>query len=240
KQLALDILSANMYVLFLLLLTLLQSPGATAGEIIGGHESQPHSRPYMAYLTYKIGNRVNRCGAFLIRQDFLLTAAHCRGSSISIILGAHNIKMPEMTIPHPEYNHFTLQNDIMLLKLQRKATLNRAVNLLPLPRMNNSTRPGTNCIVAGWGFNHNLQLQDKLHEVKLQVRNDQECKHVYPEIYNPLNQMCAGNPMEKKASFQSDSGGPLMCDGVAQGIVSYGKKDGSNPCIYTRISAFLS
>uniref|UniRef100_A0A8D2HN71 Peptidase S1 domain-containing protein n=1 Tax=Urocitellus parryii TaxID=9999 RepID=A0A8D2HN71_UROPR len=38
---------------------------------------------------------------------------------------------------------------------------------------------------------------------------------------------------------QGDSGSPLVSKNVAQGIVSYGKMEGTPPNIYTRISSFL-
>ncbi|XP_051833291.1 granzyme B(G,H)-like [Antechinus flavipes] len=238
-----------MHFLFPLFVILLQSPGDRAGEIIGGREAKPHSRPYMAYLNFSLKNKENKCGAFLIREDFLLTAAHCWGSSISIILGAHNIKKPEKTqqkihvlraIPHPQYNNRTFNNDIMLLQLEKKAKLNRAVDLLPLPRMKDRLKPGKRCIVAGWGWDREEKYSNTLQEVELKVRKDNECKDKYHRYYNISTQICAGDPKESKASFKGDSGGPLVCDRVAQGIVSYGNKDGTNPRVYTRIFSFLS
>uniref|UniRef100_A0A8C9QVA9 Peptidase S1 domain-containing protein n=1 Tax=Spermophilus dauricus TaxID=99837 RepID=A0A8C9QVA9_SPEDA len=59
--------------LCLLLLAFFLPPKARAGEIIGGHESKPHSRPYMAYLQF-VARGVQKCGGFLIREDFVLTA----------------------------------------------------------------------------------------------------------------------------------------------------------------------
>ncbi|XP_036592230.1 granzyme B-like [Trichosurus vulpecula] len=115
-----------MHFLFPLFLAFLQSAGVRAGEIIGGREAKPHSRPYMANLKYwDEKGRECRCGAFLVREDFLLTAAHCWGSKMSILLGAHNIQKPEKTqqripvlktIPHQLYNNQTIKNDIMLVK----------------------------------------------------------------------------------------------------------------------------
>ncbi|XP_070268134.1 granzyme H-like [Myotis yumanensis] len=110
------------------------------GKIIGSHEVKPHSRPYMAFLQIRTAGR-KRCGVFLVCQDFVLTAAHCWGRSITVILGAHNIRKHERTqqfipvkkaIRHPNYHPKV--NDIMLLQLQRKATLTAAMSLLRLPR----------------------------------------------------------------------------------------------------------
>ncbi|XP_055472602.1 granzyme C-like isoform X3 [Psammomys obesus] len=110
----------------LILLTFLLPLGAGAEKIIGGHEVTPYSRPYMAHVTSLRDNGGNTtCGGFLVQNNFVLTAAHCRGSKMTVVLGAHNIKKHEKTqqvipvekaIPHPDYNSKVFYNDIMLLK----------------------------------------------------------------------------------------------------------------------------
>ncbi|KAF6351380.1 granzyme H [Rhinolophus ferrumequinum] len=108
----------------LLLLAFLLPTEVRTEEIIGGHEAKPHSRPYMAYIQF-VDNGKNRCRGVLVRENFVLTAAHCSGSSINVTLGAHNIKQQDKTqqvfqvtkaIPHPDYNPENLSNDIMLLQ----------------------------------------------------------------------------------------------------------------------------
>ncbi|XP_070484242.1 granzyme H-like isoform X3 [Equus przewalskii] len=146
----------------LFLLAFLLSPGPEAGEIIGGHEAWPHSRPYMAFVQILVEEKWKSCGGVLLRRDIVLTAAHCWGSSIKVTLGAHNIQKQERTqqvisvkeaIPHPDYNSKKIANDIMILK--------------------------------------------------------------------------------------GDSGGPLMCKNMIQGIVSYGRRGGIPPGAFTKVSSFL-
>ncbi|XP_070262979.1 granzyme H-like isoform X2 [Myotis yumanensis] len=110
--------------LLVLLLAFFLLPSAEAGEIIGGHEAKPHSRPYMAYLHIK-DKKEFLCGGVLVEKNYVLTAAHCKGRSISVTLGAHNIKQQEKTqqdilvkraIRHPKYNKRKGSYDIMLLQ----------------------------------------------------------------------------------------------------------------------------
>lgn len=45
------------------------------GEIIGGREVVPHSKPYMVLL--ELRDSGGHCDGFLVNEDFVLTAAHC-------------------------------------------------------------------------------------------------------------------------------------------------------------------
>ncbi|CAO2591071.1 Granzyme B, partial [Lemmus lemmus] len=234
--------------LLLFLLAFSLPPRTKAGEIIGGHEAKRHSRPYMAYL--QIMDPPQKCGGFLIREDFVLTAAHCSGRLINVTLGAHNIKEKEESqqiipmakpFPHPAYNPKDFSNDIMLLKLESKAKRNRFVKPLNLPRRNVQVKPGDACYVAGWGQLAPMgTYPETLQEVKLTVQKDQECESHLQGYYNKAVEICAGDPNIKHASFKGDSGGPLVCKKVAAGIVSYGRKNGSTPRVFTKVSSFLS
>ncbi|XP_074184197.1 mast cell protease 1A isoform X1 [Rhinolophus sinicus] len=231
----------------LFLMALLLSPKAEAGEIIGGHEAEPHSRPYMAYV--KITSSKNKyCGGFLVREDFVLTAAHCLGSSITVVLGAHNIKVNESTqqvipvrtpIPHPKFNETTAENDIMLLKLEDKAKLNDAVRIIDLPGRRDKVKPGMVCSVAGWGrLGVNITRTGKLNEAELEIQTDKECTSHF-EYYNKKFQICVGDPTKIQASFHGDSGGPFVCGQKAQAIISFGDENGKPPVVYTRIKYLL-
>ncbi|XP_074150490.1 chymase-like isoform X2 [Sminthopsis crassicaudata] len=234
--------------LLLLLLTFLLAHDTGADEIIGGKESRPHSRPYMAFLDIKHCNNWSSCGGFLIRSDFVMTAAICEGDFISVKLGAHNINKTEETwqilkvkqqFLHPEYNARKFLNDIMLLKLEKKANLTTAVGILPLPSSSNSVLPEEECLAAGWG-RRGLKppRSDTLQEVELRLMNPSDCKDF--GNFDERSQLCVGTPNSRKSVFRGFSGEPLVCSGVAQGIAAYGKVDIKSPSVFTRIAHYSS
>uniref|UniRef100_A0A8C8RYH2 Peptidase S1 domain-containing protein n=1 Tax=Pelusios castaneus TaxID=367368 RepID=A0A8C8RYH2_9SAUR len=202
-------------------------------RVIGGHEATPSSRPYMAYV--QIGS-AGGCGGFLIREDVVVTAAHCNCNlcNIFVYLGVQDFMDPGQNwqriqarrwVQHPDFNNENFENDIMLVKLSHSVELTEWVGTVPLPEADHPVWPGSKCSMAGWGRTGPNSTTDRLQEVDQKVVPDKLCKERYRH-YNPSTMLCAGSPHEKKAAFTDDSGGPLVCDGLVQGIVSNGDRAG--------------
>ncbi|NXJ84385.1 DDN1 protein, partial [Trogon melanurus] len=233
-----------------MILTLLIS---LAGRIIGGWEARPHSRPYMVNLS--INNKTDsfRCGGFLIREDAVLSAAHCVTGigkvNITVTLGAHNLRKEEPSqqkfhvghwVIHPKYLRGAKKNDIVLLKLNRKADLNHKVSCIALPSQNQHVKQGSKCNVAGWGWTSMTGAKTSvLMEVNLKVQSEEVCEESFNKRYLQQSMVCVGDGNSKKATFCGDSGGPLVCNGKAHGIVSFGPKSSTFPNVFTRVSYFV-
>ncbi|NXF08197.1 GRAA protein, partial [Smithornis capensis] len=223
--------------------------GGVCVDIIGGSEVAPHSRPFMALI--KEGKEL-LCGGALIKENWVLTAAHCEVKKGEVVLGAHSLKAREKEkqtfqiakqIRYPCYDSSSKENDIMLLQLRGRAKLNAAVKIIPLPTSDNDPKPGTICTVAGWGLTKSGTFSDTLREVNISVINREICndeQHYNGKPVITQNMICAGDKNGKKDSCNGDSGGPLRCKNIMRGITSFGKKNkcgkADGPGVYTRLT----
>ncbi|XP_074491803.1 duodenase-1-like isoform X2 [Sebastes fasciatus] len=171
------------------------------------------------------------CGGFLIREDVVVTAAHCNALGVtSVVLGTHDLKKEEKEIrrdikqrcKHKDYWDVEYGNDIMLLKLSQGAGPNDRVKTIPLPTSEMNTNSTETCSVAGWGYTiTNGGAVDDLRVVNVSIIDPQVCKEQWLPYNFPANVICAGGYPTKEGFCQGDSGGPLVCNGKAVGVVSY-------------------
>ncbi|MEE6487548.1 hypothetical protein FKM82_014933 [Ascaphus truei] len=216
--------------------------GSLRSWIVGGREAAPNSHPYIASLQFR---RQHFCGGSLIAPQFLMTAAHCltdiNPSLVSVVLGAHSLRTNERSkqtfsisqVFENGFNPQSLQNDILVLKLDRAVTLNANVRLVRLPRANETVPAGTACVTAGWGrLSSQGRVPDRLQELNVTVTGMDLCRP---------NNICTGVFMRQAGICFGDSGGPLVCDGVIQGISSFLIRPcGSRraPDFFTRVALF--
>lgn len=206
--------------LVLVILALTLDGQVHTGKIIGGHEAMPHSRPYMVLLErYMQDGKKKFCGGFLLNEDFVMTAAHCQGSSYTVLLGVHNANdkngvqsIPvEQSFPRKDYNETDFKNDIMLLKLSSKAKFSDKVRPIALAGQGDGLQPKS-CLVSGWGrTDENIPYMSfTLMEVNVTLIDNPQC--------TAYNLYCSEG---KIGPNHGDSGGPLVCeDGKAYGVVS--------------------
>lgn len=147
-------------------------------------------------------------------------------------------------IEHPEYSDFTLENDIVILKLGSILVFSDRIRPVPLPSPNFVVQPNVSADLAGWGTLEwgTNQFPTILQAVEVPTMTNARCQEIYSgESYEPIfeSNVCAGEP--GRDACQGDSGGPLVYNGVHVGIVSWGYGCAFEyPTVYTRVSEFLN
>ncbi|CAB1444347.1 unnamed protein product [Pleuronectes platessa] len=239
-----QIRAGTMAVSFLLLLVFVLN-GADGSHIVGGRDSAPHSRPYMASL--QVGGRHN-CGGALVKKNFVLTAAHCQiRGPYTVVLGVNSLSANESTkqefrtvraIPHPGYDRH--ENDIMLLKLDSSAQLTAAVQLISLKT--SRVASGSRCLTTGWGDIANDGTKpNTLQEVDVTTLSLRTCRRRWGSVRITTSMVCSVGARGFQGPCRGDSGGPLVCDGAAAGVVSFGGQQCGNPAkpgVYSSVPFF--
>ncbi|XP_068999184.1 trypsin-3-like [Embiotoca jacksoni] len=214
--------------------------------IVGVHECRNNSAPYQVSLN----TGYHFCGGSLISSTWVLSAAQCYKSHIQVRLGEHNIAINEdteqfidsaMVIPHPRYNMNSLDNDIMLIKLSKPAILNSYVRTVSVP--SSCASPGTRCLISGWGNmrkpGHNYP--NYLRCLEAPILSDSNCTTSYP-VELTSSMFCAGFIEGNVDSCQEDYGGPVVCNGELQGMVSWGDNcfERNFPGVFTKVCVYNS
>uniref|UniRef100_A0A1Q3FGG2 Putative trypsin-like serine protease n=1 Tax=Culex tarsalis TaxID=7177 RepID=A0A1Q3FGG2_CULTA len=142
-----------------------QKTTAINNHIFGGIEAELNEFPHMAALGYPAKGEETpfRCGASLISDRFLLTAAHCLSPQKPIYARLGVVKLfdydavdPPVDVGilqsfiHPNYTGRPLKNDIALLLLNRTITEDF---LHPACLFTNLTDPDSDTLltISGWG-----------------------------------------------------------------------------------------
>lgn len=234
-------------------------------RIVGGSNSTHGSWPWQAAV-YKEGSFM--CGATLINEHWLLSAAHCFYQAVDhywtvrlgvLRRGSHSpyerVHRLSHIILHPNYISSSFINDIVMLRMAEPVEFSVYIRPICMPTAT-ATQESIDrkqaCTVVGWGQvdEEGDYLPDTLQEVKLPLISAPECRKRTTALtsYARVNEnmFCAGVERGGRDACLGDSGGPIMCqesDGrwAITGITSngFGCARASRPGIYTKVANYL-
>lgn len=229
-------------------------------NIVGGNTAADGEFPFLVRLYITIGGATYLCGGSLLSDTWVITAAHClvgaTASGVTIRAGSNQkssggeLISAGQLFTHPDYDNFTLDNDIALIELSAAVTAPKTGTINRLTTNESTAMPeGSTVWVAGWGTTASGgNTSENLLKVSVDVSYRDACaaNSDYYDSELTDNMLCAGVPGGGQDACQGDSGGPLFRydndDLWLAGIVSWGIgcADSSFPGVYTRVANYDS
>ncbi|XP_046737891.1 uncharacterized protein LOC124406501 [Diprion similis] len=225
-------------------------------RIVGGRPTGPNKYPWVVRIVY---DEQFHCGASLLTNDYVLTAAHCvrnlKKSKIRVVLGDYDqyvttdgvavMRAVSAVIRHRNFDTNSYNHDVALLRLRRPVKFTKTVRPICLPNLG-SDPAGKLGTVVGWGrTSEGGTLPGQANEVQVPILSLNQCRQMkYRATRITNNMLCAGRGSQD--SCQGDSGGPLLVPNGDKyeivGIVSWGVGCGrpGYPGVYTRVARYLN
>jgi len=194
-------------------------------KIANGFLAKPEQFPFFAFLALEHSSGVGGgCGASLISDEWLLTAAHClRGiDRLTVILGVTDLLDPN----HPGrvaidvdknnfYSYFwyfspMTWNDIALIRLPRKVEFSQYIQPVQLPTECASPENVEAYAIGNGAISNFPAIASRQLYAHLKTTPMDVCKKVYPILWLRKSVICAYSNNYYQSVCPGDSGGPLV------------------------------
>ncbi|KAJ2952296.1 hypothetical protein O0L34_g4578 [Tuta absoluta] len=228
-----------------------------SARIVNGQAVDITSIPYQAALRRKVtGGWVFSCGAAILTNSAVITAAHCiltyvsAPSSLRVNVGSSYRNSGGKSydiarvIVHEAYDQEFLVNDIGLLITSTRITFSESVQPISFATPTTKLPTGTPSLISGYGLTAKEGTPSPvLLAATVNIVDQATCSRAYVRItvISP-GMVCANATSPPRDACQGDSGGPLVANGTLVGIVSWGEgcADRNYPGVYTRVSEYYS
>lgn len=242
----------------------------SVGLIANGRETTPAKWPWHVALFYQEGfNLAYKCGGSIIRDNVVLTAAHCvtkSGQKLNEKLFKIRIEQGELLSSsshqfnvfqsnvHENYDHESFENDITLLILESKITFTTRVQSICLPQRY-LANDGFGVVVGFGSTETSTDHSNVLREAVIPIVSQEVCHDSDADFFSKhlfKGNFCAGEPNVQMGVCAGDSGGGLYVEKdklwFIKGITSNTKQntEASNPtcnqasyAIFTDVNKYL-
>ncbi|XP_072931549.1 collagenase-like [Epargyreus clarus] len=233
-------------------------------RIIGGVPAGLGQYPYHAGLISDIIGTTSRgvCGASLISNMRVLTAAHCwndgrhQAWKFTVVLGSTRLFSggtrveSSVVAMHGNWNPLFATNDIAVIYLPNAVATSANVAPIALPSGSQVNENFVDSLAVAVGFgvtsnDANISENNYLNHVRLRVISNNACSLVFPLVLRASHICTSG--IGGVGPCRGDSGGPLALNinntpvliGVSSFISNVGC-DGGLPAGFSRVTSFLA
>lgn len=232
------------------------SPGKERRLIYSYNDSDrpvdwPRYADAFPYLVSIHSDGAHTCGGTLLNENWVLTAAHCFGTSASPVDHMEvrmkdggdnwNVAKVDLVVVHEAYDLDLILNDIALMRLASPLNASKFAKL----QMSDQRHNGSQALIAGWGTIDEAcaQFDNVLREGDTFIVGSNICAQT-TQFFNWTEWICTDHINSSSQAIAGvgcgDSGGPLFLEEnnelVQVGVVSY-TSQGKD--YFTRVFTYL-